>query len=234
MNGHARVTNPRQMACVERMTSILTLPARSVAWLDTALQACLEFPAAVRSRVGCELITLHRAGLSPSWERVRGMSGAVSLGIRSVTPRSSRTLHRLICVTSIPQAFVIVHAFTHDTTRPEARVPQRELGFARARTLDVTFDIQERRSTDTARVQRVPISSNVFLQLGFPDEEGAELLQKAELIAQLRQTLRRYGVDLIGSRADATTRAVISGEIESISVAELRALALSVSNSEDQ
>ena len=214
-------------------TSVLTLPARSVALLDAALSACLEFPAPVRSHLGCELISLRRSGLSPAWEHVRGMSGAASLSLRRANTRSSATLYRLICATSIPQAFIIVHALAQETVRPVARIPQRDLGFARARLLDVTFDIQERRAPDAGRVHQRPMCSNVFLQLGIPNEHSVDLLQRAEMIAELRQILRRYGVDQVAPHADLVTRAVISGDIENVSLSELRALSASLSNDEN-
>ena len=189
-----------------------------------------EFPTATRSRLACELVSLRRSGLSPAWERVRGLSGAASLTVRDAGPRSTATLYRLICGTSIPQAFFIVHAIAQESHRANARVPQRDLGFARARMLDATFDIQERRPADTTRVRRLQVSQNAFAQLGFVDEQAAELLRKAEMIAELRQVLRRYGVDHATPHADLTTRAVIFGDIDNVSFDNLRALAASLSN----
>jgi len=96
--------------------------------------------------------------------------------------------------------------------------------------LDATFDIQERRTADTARVQQRPVSHSAFVQLGFADEQAAELLQKADMIAELRQVLRRYGVDEATPHAALTTRAVIRGDIDNVSLDSLRALAASLAN----
>ena len=199
----------------------LGLPKRPIVWLDGALNVCLTFPSLVRRRIGCELVCLRRSGVGLSWEPVRGAAGAASLAAR-VTPRGSLPeIYRVFVATSLPEAVVIVHASMRHPVRGKPWPPPADVSSVSARVLDVALDMQERRSAETVRVPRRSAADNVFLQLGFSDDEADDLARRADLIAELRRTLRRRAHD---DHADPVTRAVFDGDIEAVTIEPLQRL----------
>ena len=99
--------------------------------------------------------------------------------------------------------------------------PPGDVSSVRARVLDVALDMHERKTAETVRVPRRSAADNVFLQLGFPDDEADDLARRADLIAELRRTLRRRAN---GDHADAVTRAVFDGDIEAVTIEPLQQL----------
>jgi phage-related protein len=193
---------------------------RPLAWLDGALDVCLTFPSRVRRRIGCELVCLRRSGIGRSWEPVRGAAGAASLAAR-LTPRGSLPeVYRIFIATSLPEAVVIVHASMRHAVRGKPWAPPADVSSVRARVLDVALDMQERRTVETVRAPRRPMTDNVFLQLGFPDGEADALARRADLIAELRRVLRRRGND----DADVVTRAVFDGDMDAVTIEPLQQL----------
>ena len=199
----------------------LELPRRPLVWLDGALDVCLTFPSPVRRRVGCELVSIRRWGLGRSWEPVRGAAGAASFAVR-VTPRGSPPqIYRIFATTSLPTALVIVYASARAPVRGKPWPSPADVSSVRARVLDVALDMQEHRTAETARVIRRSAADNVFLQLGFSDCEAVDLGRRAELITNLRRALRRRAND---EPADAVTRAVLDGDVDTVSIESLQQL----------
>jgi phage-related protein len=186
-----------------------------IMWLDTALEACLEFPSLIRKRFGCELATVRRWGLGRAWEPLRGAPGLASLALRSGGRTSLPTFYRIVSTTTLPDAFVVVHSVVRKAARGASRVLPRDIGFARARLLDVGLDRQERRSVEAGRVRQLAAEPNLFIQLGFPAQEAEDLMLRAELIVELRHALRRRADN---GHADSATRAIVDGDIDALSV----------------
>jgi len=118
----------------------------------------------------------------------------------------------------MPDALVVIHALVRASVRGVAGIPQKDVGFARARLLDVALDRQERRDGEATRALRRIAPENVFLQLGFENDEAVDLMLRAELIADLRYTLRRRAED---GHSNASVRAIVGGDIGAVSVETL-------------
>lgn len=191
---------------------------RPIVWLDSALEICRGFPSHIRGRIGCELVTVRRWGLGRTWEGLRGVSGAASFTVRDSANRAAPKFYRIVSATSMPDAFVVIHALVRAYVRGVAGIPQKDVGFSRARLLDVALDRQERGSVEGTRVRRQIAVENVFLQLGFETHEAVDLMLRAELIAELRHTLRRRAED---GHSNGSTRAIVDGDIGSVSVEAL-------------
>lgn len=198
------------------------LPRRPLVWLDGALDVCLTFPSAVRRRIGCELVSVRRWGIGRSWELVRGAAGSASFAVRDAPRGFAPQVYRAFAATSLPAALVIVHASVRAPVRGKPWPPPADVGSVRARVLDVALDMHERRTMDTARVLRRLADENVFLQLGFSEDEAVDLARRAELISELRRQLMRRAND---AHADAVTRAVFDGDVDAANVESLQQLA---------
>ena len=194
---------------------------REIVWLADALQECLGFPQQVRARIGCELVTIHRWGIGKAWESMRGAPGTAAYTVHSALDRI-RVPYRIVVSTAIPNATVILHAMAPGSGRASTAISARDIGFVRARLKDVELDRRQPRDSGLPRVCQVEATGNPFLQLGFASADADEWMRRAELIAELRQDLRRRAED---GHASLECRAILAGDIEALSCETLLGVA---------
>lgn len=185
---------------------------RAVQWLALAGENIATFPLPIRARIAAELVYVQRHGPSPSWLPVRGVPSVVAY-VAKTQPRPGAPYRLYWVLGTLPlNEIVILHAFEREERRPDAPIPQRHLAFVRARLEDVLLDRQQSRSNESCRAEALAGSANPFVDIGFPAEDAAALLERATIVSDLRAVARRAPMN---SR-DAAVRQILAADILSV------------------
>ncbi len=158
---------------------------KELVWVGSARADLSVLPVDARRQLGLDLREVQRGRAARGWKPTIG-AGAGAGAVESRV-READGAFRLNYVSKFAEAIHVLHAFHTETQKTSAL----DLELARSRYAAVRRQRQERYLL-VILLQRG--SGNVFADLGFPPEEAAHLLIRADLMGQLRALIAERGL----------------------------------------
>lgn len=185
-------------------------------WVSDVLPAIRVFPGPAKARLVGELVHLRRAGSNSAWAPLRGVPGAIQTATRmEVRKGLPQKAFRVLCTTSFFPEVIVVHAFEREERRVDEPLLEKHLSAMRARLAKIQLDRAERQ---VKRISLLPSSINPFVDVGFGEAEGGDLLERAVLMSDLRLLQRRS----TESQLCHTVRDLLRRSIDTLCVESLK------------
>jgi phage-related protein len=100
---------------------------RSVVWIGDSKERLLEFPEAVRKKIGNTLRTAQTGGTSNRIKRLRGF-----LGVYEIVSDYARNTYRAVYAVNLGDRIYVLHCF-QKKSRIGIKTPKKEIGLIRRR-----------------------------------------------------------------------------------------------------
>lgn len=159
--------------------------SKRIFWVGGSLRRLREFPSIAKQIAGRQLRRVQQGEEPADWRSIP----SVGSGVREIRIHRPHE-HRVIYVAQFPEAIFVLHAFEKKTQR----TPKREIDIARDMLMPkLKRDDRNSKNNEGKRSSIEEGSANVFVDLGFSEQEAANLVLRCQLMDVIEKIITGNG-----------------------------------------